>query len=213
MIRVKDLPRGLPGGRLLGPNCPGLITPGVGKIGHHRPAQISSPGEVGPRLPQRHPHLRGDGGRFTKAGRGPVDGRRHRRGGPGSSGSPSPTSFALSSRTMDTTHLVLIGRRSVGSDERKAAEPAREYPAERSSPSSPGGRLRRGSGWATREAIVSGKQGDGEEQGRGLRGGGHPGCGDDRPDRRAPWLTRAATRIPFRGLCRHGPGRTRRRGA
>src|SRR3989442_3278889 len=33
MIRVKDFLRGYPRARLLGPNCPGLITPGVAKIG------------------------------------------------------------------------------------------------------------------------------------------------------------------------------------
>src|SRR5438045_5988054 len=33
MIRVKDFLRGFPAARLLGANCPGLITPGVGKIG------------------------------------------------------------------------------------------------------------------------------------------------------------------------------------
>src|SRR6202165_176391 len=46
MIRVKDYLKGFPETRLLGPNCPGLITPGVGKIGII-PAQISSPGNVG----------------------------------------------------------------------------------------------------------------------------------------------------------------------
>src|ERR1700737_477231 len=46
MIRVKDYLRGFPKARLLGPNCPGLITPGVGKIGII-PAQISSAGHVG----------------------------------------------------------------------------------------------------------------------------------------------------------------------
>src|SRR2546430_390272 len=33
MIRVKDFLRGYPAARLIGPNCPGLITPGVAKIG------------------------------------------------------------------------------------------------------------------------------------------------------------------------------------
>src|SRR5207253_1927274 len=33
MIRVKDFLKGHPEARLVGPNCPGLLTPGVGKIG------------------------------------------------------------------------------------------------------------------------------------------------------------------------------------
>nr|MDQ6918049.1 succinate--CoA ligase subunit alpha [Candidatus Dormibacteraeota bacterium] len=33
MIRVKDYLKDFPETRLLGPNCPGLITPGAGKIG------------------------------------------------------------------------------------------------------------------------------------------------------------------------------------
>src|SRR2546429_2344741 len=46
MIRVKDFLRGYPSARLLGPNCPGLITPGVAKIGII-PARITRPGTVG----------------------------------------------------------------------------------------------------------------------------------------------------------------------
>jgi len=46
MIRVKDFLRGYPSARLLGPNCPGLITPGVAKIGII-PQRITRPGSVG----------------------------------------------------------------------------------------------------------------------------------------------------------------------
>ena len=46
MIRVKDFLRGYPAARLVGPNCPGLITPGVGKIGII-PQRITMPGHVG----------------------------------------------------------------------------------------------------------------------------------------------------------------------
>src|SRR5713226_8243703 len=46
MIRVKDYLRGFPHARLIGPNCPGLITPGVGKIGII-PQRITSSGPVG----------------------------------------------------------------------------------------------------------------------------------------------------------------------
>ena len=46
MIRVKAFLRGHPAARLIGPNCPGLITPGVGKIGII-PQRIASRGPVG----------------------------------------------------------------------------------------------------------------------------------------------------------------------
>ncbi len=50
-IPVLDMARVLPfvrekGARLIGPNCPGLITPGIGKIGII-PGQICRPGRVG----------------------------------------------------------------------------------------------------------------------------------------------------------------------
>jgi succinyl-CoA synthetase alpha subunit len=46
MIKVKDFLRGFPEACLLGPNCPGLLTPGVGKIGII-PQRFASPGPVG----------------------------------------------------------------------------------------------------------------------------------------------------------------------
>ncbi|MGH7903160.1 MAG: succinate--CoA ligase subunit alpha [Candidatus Dormibacteraceae bacterium] len=46
MIRVKDFLEDHPLSRLIGPNCPGLITPGAAKIGII-PERISSPGRVG----------------------------------------------------------------------------------------------------------------------------------------------------------------------
>jgi succinyl-CoA synthetase alpha subunit len=46
MIRVKDFLRGYPECRLIGPNCPGVLTPGQGKIGII-PQRFSAPGPVG----------------------------------------------------------------------------------------------------------------------------------------------------------------------
>src|SRR5216110_2425215 len=46
MIRVKDYLRGYPGTRLVGANCPGLLTPGQAKIGII-PQRFSSAGPVG----------------------------------------------------------------------------------------------------------------------------------------------------------------------
>src|SRR6202048_709219 len=46
MIRVKDFLKSYPEARLLGPNCPGLLTPDVGKIGII-PQRFASPGPVG----------------------------------------------------------------------------------------------------------------------------------------------------------------------
>src|SRR5262249_57915379 len=46
MIRVKDFLKAYPQTRLVGPNCPGLLAPGAGKIGII-PQRFSSPGPVG----------------------------------------------------------------------------------------------------------------------------------------------------------------------
>jgi succinyl-CoA synthetase alpha subunit len=46
MIRVKDFLRAYPKARLLGANCPGLITPGQAKIGII-PQRITMPGSIG----------------------------------------------------------------------------------------------------------------------------------------------------------------------
>ncbi|RME74928.1 MAG: succinate--CoA ligase subunit alpha [Planctomycetota bacterium] len=46
MVKVKRALADRPGTRLIGPNCPGIITPGVGKIGI-MPGYIHSPGGVG----------------------------------------------------------------------------------------------------------------------------------------------------------------------
>src|SRR6202035_5124760 len=46
MIRVKDFPRRYPECKAVGPNCPGVLTPGQGKIGII-PQRFSSPGPVG----------------------------------------------------------------------------------------------------------------------------------------------------------------------
>ena len=77
MIKVKDFLRGYPSARLIGANCPGLITPGVGKIGII-PQRITSAGHVG--LVSRSGTLTYEvASALTAAGHGPVHDRRHRR--------------------------------------------------------------------------------------------------------------------------------------
>ncbi len=117
MIRVKHYLLSFPQTLLLGPNCPGLITPGVGKIGII-PAQISSAGHVG--LVSRSGTLTYEAmAALTKAGLGQstVVGIG---GDPvlGLSFSDVVTQFE---KDAATTHLVIIGEIG-GSDEEKAAE-------------------------------------------------------------------------------------------
>lgn len=117
MIRVKDFLREFPKARLIGANCPGLITPGQAKIGII-PQRITSPGHVG--LVSRSgtltyevaSALSGAGmGQSTIVGIGgdPVLGLTFR------------DVVELFEKDQDTTHLVLIGEIG-GSDEEHAAE-------------------------------------------------------------------------------------------
>ncbi|TMD07537.1 MAG: succinate--CoA ligase subunit alpha [Chloroflexi bacterium] len=117
MIRVKSYLKEFPRARLLGPNCPGLITPGVGKIGII-PAQISSPGAVG--LVSRSGTLTYEAmAALTKAGLGQstVVGI----GGDPVLGLSFSDVAELFEHDSQTTHLVLIGEIG-GSDEERAAE-------------------------------------------------------------------------------------------
>jgi len=117
MIRVKSYLKEFPRARLLGPNCPGLITPGVGKIGII-PAQISSPGAVG--LVSRSGTLTYEAmAALTKAGLGQstVVGI----GGDPILGLSFSDVAELFEHDSQTTHLVLIGEIG-GSDEERAAE-------------------------------------------------------------------------------------------
>ena len=117
MIRVKDFLRDYPAVRLVGPNCPGLLTPGVGKIGII-PQRFASPGPVG--IVSRSGTLTyetmaaltaADLGQSTIVGIGgdPVLG----------------LSFSdvvqLFEQDSQTTHLAIIGEIG-GSDEERAAE-------------------------------------------------------------------------------------------
>jgi len=117
MIRVKDFLRGYPSARLLGANCPGLITPGVAKIGII-PQRITMSGPVG--LVSRSGTLTYEvGSALSAAGLGqstivciggdPVLGLTFR------------DVIELFERDRATTHLVVIGEIG-GSDEEHAAE-------------------------------------------------------------------------------------------
>jgi succinyl-CoA synthetase alpha subunit len=117
MIRVKDYLRGYPAAHLIGPNCPGLITPGVGKIGII-PQRITSSGSVG--LVSRSGTLTYEvASALTASGMGQstIVGI----GGDPVLGLTFADVVQLFEKDPATTHLVVIGEIG-GSDEERAAE-------------------------------------------------------------------------------------------
>jgi len=117
MIRVKDYLRGFPSARLLGANCPGLITPGVAKIGII-PQRITKPGHVG--LVSRSGTLTYEVGSALSAagmGQSTIVGI----GGDPVLGLTFTDVVTLFEKDPATTHLVVIGEIG-GSDEERAAE-------------------------------------------------------------------------------------------
>jgi succinyl-CoA synthetase alpha subunit len=117
MIKVKDFLRGYPAARLIGANCPGLITPGVAKIGII-PQNITSSGPVG--LVSRSGTLTYEvASALTAAGMGQstIVGI----GGDPVLGLTFRDVIELFEKDAGTTHLVVIGEIG-GSDEEHAAE-------------------------------------------------------------------------------------------
>ncbi len=117
MIRVKDFLRGHPQARLIGANCPGLITPGQAKIGII-PQRIAMPGSVG--MVSRSGTLTYEVGSALSAaglGQSTIVGI----GGDPVLGMSFRDVVQLFEKDPATTHLVLIGEIG-GSDEEHAAE-------------------------------------------------------------------------------------------
>ena len=117
MIRVKEFLRGYPSARLLGANCPGLITPGVAKIGII-PQRITMSGPVG--LVSRSGTLTYEVGSALSAsgmGQSTIVGI----GGDPVLGLTFRDVIELFEQDLGTTHLVVIGEIG-GSDEEHAAE-------------------------------------------------------------------------------------------
>jgi succinyl-CoA synthetase alpha subunit len=117
MIRVKDFLKGYPRARLLGPNCPGLLTPGAGKIGII-PQRFASEGPVG--IVSRSGTLTYESmAALTGAGMGQstIVGI----GGDPVLGLTFTDVVQLFEQDPETTHLAIIGEIG-GSDEEKAAE-------------------------------------------------------------------------------------------
>ena len=117
MIKVKDFLRGFPAARLIGANCPGLITPGAAKIGII-PQNITSSGPVG--LVSRSGTLTYEvASALTAAGMGQstIVGI----GGDPVLGLTFRDVIELFEKDPATTHLVVIGEIG-GTDEEHAAE-------------------------------------------------------------------------------------------
>ena len=117
MIRVKDFLKSRPRTRLIGPNCPGLLTPGQAKIGII-PQRFSSKGQVG--IVARSGTLTYEAmAALTEAGLGQSS-------IVGIGGDPVPgltfvDVIELFEQDPETTHLVVIGEIG-GSDEERGAE-------------------------------------------------------------------------------------------
>jgi succinyl-CoA synthetase alpha subunit len=117
MIRVKDFLKGYPEARLLGANCPGLITPGQAKIGII-PQRVTTPGHVG--LVSRSGTLTYEVvSALTAAGLGQST--CVGIGGDPVLGLTFADVIELFEQDPETTHLVVIGEIG-GSDEERAAE-------------------------------------------------------------------------------------------
>jgi succinyl-CoA synthetase alpha subunit len=117
MIKVKDFLHGYPQTRLIGPNCPGLITPGAAKIGII-PQSITRPGHVG--LVSRSGTLTYEVATALSAaglGQSTIVGI----GGDPVLGLTFRDVVDLFDKDPATTHLVVIGEIG-GSDEEHAAE-------------------------------------------------------------------------------------------
>jgi succinyl-CoA synthetase alpha subunit len=117
MIKVRDFLRGYPQARLIGANCPGLITPGQAKIGII-PQRITRPGFVG--MVSRSGTLTYEVGSALSAagmGQSTIVGI----GGDPVLGMTFSDVVQLFEKDPATTHLVLIGEIG-GSDEEHAAE-------------------------------------------------------------------------------------------
>ena len=117
MIRVKDFLLGYPQARLVGANCPGLITPGQAKIGII-PQRITRPGAVG--LVSRSGTLTYEVASALSAagmGQSTIVGI----GGDPVLGLTFRDVVELFEKDPATTHLVLIGEIG-GSDEEHAAD-------------------------------------------------------------------------------------------
>jgi succinyl-CoA synthetase alpha subunit len=117
MIKVKDFLRGYPSARLIGANCPGLITPGAAKIGII-PQDITSAGSVG--LVSRSGTLTYEVASALSAsgmGQSTIVGI----GGDPVLGLTFRDVIELFEQDPATTHLVVIGEIG-GSDEEHAAD-------------------------------------------------------------------------------------------
>jgi succinyl-CoA synthetase alpha subunit len=117
MIRVKDFLRGYPQARLLGANCPGLLTPGQAKIGII-PQRITMPGQIG--LVSRSGTLTYEVASALSA-RGMGQSTIVGIGGDPVLGLTFSDVVQLFEQDPATTQLVLIGEIG-GSDEEHAAE-------------------------------------------------------------------------------------------
>ena len=171
MVRAWAFLQGQASTRLIGPNCPGVISPGKCKIGI-MPGHIHKQGHVG--VVSRSGTLTYEAvGQLTRPGHRTIHLHRHRRRSDHRH-QLSSTRIQLFNEDPDTHAIVMIGEIGGNAEETAAAyikanvkKPVVGFIAGQTAP--PGRRM----GHAG--AIISGGSGQSRGQDRGDGGGGHHG--------------------------------------
>ena len=168
MLKVKAALASYPHTRLIGPNCPGVITPGACKIGI-MPGHIHSKGCIG--IVSRSGTLTYEAvHQTTGCGLGQSTARDRRRPDPRDELHRLPC--ACSSRTRKAGALVMVGEIGGSAEEDAAGIHRGPRSPNPSSPTSPGSPPPQAGAWASRRGSSRGGKGTAEAKYRALDAAG-----------------------------------------